>query len=101
MKHRLTYDAKLDLFDAADKYDAAAGCGDDFADEVDKIASIIEANPQGFSLAPRCPKGREIRVVKIGRFDYLLYHEVLATEVVTIAIQHARRKSSAWRKRTP
>ena len=101
MKHRLTYDAKIDLFDAADKYDAAAGCGDDFADEVDRITSIIEANPQGFSLAPRRPKGREIRVVKIGRFDYLLYHEVLANEVVTIAIQHARRNSSGWRKRTP
>ena len=52
-------------------------------------------------MASRCPRGREIRVVKIGRFDYLLYHEVLPTEVVTIAIQHARRKSSAWRKRTP
>ena len=97
----MTYDAKIDLFDAADKYDAAAGCGDDFADEVDRITSIIEANPQGFSMPPRCPKGREIRVVKIGRFDYLLYHEMLATEVVTIAIQHARRKSSGWRKRTP
>ena len=101
MKHRLTHEAKIDLFDAADQYDAVAGCGDDFADEVDKITSIIEVNPQGFSLASGAPRGREIRVVKIGRFDYLLYHEVLATEVVTIAIQHARRKSSAWRKRTP
>ena len=101
MKHRLTSDAKSDLFDAADKYDAAAGCGDAFADEVDRIVSIIQANPQGFSRAPRCPRGRDIRVVKIGRFDYLLYHEVLAAEVVTIAIQHARRASPAWRKRTP
>ena len=46
MKHRLTYDAKIDLFDATDKYDRAAGCGDDFADEVDRITSIIEANPK-------------------------------------------------------
>lgn len=101
MKHRLTQDAKLDLFDATDKYDAAAGCGDEFADEVDKITSIIEANPKGFSRAPRCPVGRDIRVVKIGRFDYLLYHEVLPTEVVTLAILHCRRNTIEWRKRTP
>ena len=87
--------------EAAAKYDDAAGCGVAFATEVLRFIAIIEANPQGFSMVPRCPRGREIRVVKIGRFDYLLYHEVLPTEVVTIAIQHARRKSSGWRKRTP
>jgi hypothetical protein len=65
------------------------------------LVELIERNPQGFSMAPRCPKGREIRVVMIGRFDYLLYHEVLPSEVVTIAIQHAKRKSGGWRKRIP
>ncbi len=81
--------------------------GSAFAAEMGYYISIIEANPQGFSMAPRCPRGREIRVVKIGRFDYLLfsttcfYHEVPASEVVTIAIQHAKRKSGGWRKRTP
>ena len=100
MKHRITDEAKADVRRAAAKYDDDAGCGHAFAREVMRFIAIIGANPQGFSLAPRCPKGREIRVVKIGRFDYLLYHEVLATEVVTIAIQHARRRSAAWRKRT-
>ena len=77
------------------------GYGGRFEKAVFRLIGLIERNPQGFSMAPRCPRGREIRVVKIGRFDYLLYHEVLADEVVTIAIQHARRKSSPWRKRTP
>lgn len=101
MNHRITDEAKADVRRVAAKYDDDAGCGHAFATDVLRFIAIIEANPQGFSRAPRCPSDREIRVVKIGRFDYLLYHEVLATEVVTIAIQHARRKSSAWRKRTP
>ena len=101
MKHRITDAAKADVRRAAAQYDDDAGCGVAFATEVLRFISIIEANPQSFSMAPRCPKGREIRVVKIGRFDCLLYHEVRASEVVTIAIQHAKRKSAAWRKRTP
>ena len=101
MKHRITDEAKADVRRAAAKYDDEAGCGDAFATEVLHFIDIIQANPQGFSRPPKCPKGREIRIVKIGRFDYLLYHEVLPTEVVTIAIQHARRTSLTWRKRTP
>ena len=101
MKHRLTAAGELDLDTAARWYEKANGLGGNFIDEFLRFVSIIEANPQGFSRAPHCPRGREIRVVKIGRFDYLLYHEVLADEVVTIAIQHARRKSGGWRKRTP
>ena len=100
MRHRITDEAKADVQRASAKYDDDASCGDAFALEVLRFIAIIQVNPQGFSRAPRCPKGREIRVVKIGRFDYLLYHEILATEVVTIAIQHARRMSSGWRKRT-
>ena len=101
MNHRITDEAKADVRRAAAKYDDDAGCGVDLAKEVLRFITIIGANPQGFSRAPRCPRGRDIRVLKIGRFDYLLYHEVLAAEVVTIAIQHARRASPAWRKRTP
>ena len=101
MNHRFSDEGLADYHTAAAHYQSAAGLGSAFTTETRRLISIIEANPQGFSMAPRCPKGREIRVVKIGRFDYLLYHELLATEVVTIAIQHARRKSSPWRKRTP
>ena len=101
MKHRITDAAKADVRRAAAKYDDDAGCGHALATEALRFIAIIGANPQGLSLAPRCPRGREIRVVKIGRFDCLLYHEVLATEVVTIAVQHARRRSAAWRKRGP
>ena len=101
MNHRFSDETLAEYKLITVKYENAAGCGGAFITDVERLISIIEANPQGFSLAPRRPRGREIRVVKIGRFDYLLYHEVLATEAVTIAIQYARRKSSAWRKRTP
>ena len=101
MKHRFSDEGLADYHDAAARYETDAGLGSAFAAEVMRFVAIIEANPQGFSRAPRAPKGRDIRVVKIGHFDYLLYHEVLATEVVTLAILHARRKSAAWRKRSP
>ena len=102
MRHRFSDEAERDFLDTIIRYETAArGLGSEFRLESMRFVSIIEANPRGFSMAPRCPRGREIRVVKIGRFDYLLYHEVLATEVVTIAIQHAKRTSSGWRKRTP
>ncbi len=100
MKHRFSSAAEAEFLDIIAYYEARVrGLGAEFRVETMRYISIIEANPQGFSLAARCPRGREIRVVKLGRFDYLLYHEVLPTEVVTIAIQHARRKSTAWRKR--
>ncbi len=101
MNHRFSNEALAEYKLITVDYENKASCGAAFVADVERLISIIEANPQGFSMAPRCPRGREIRVVKIGRFDYLLYHEVLADEVVTIAIQHARRKSSPWRKRTP
>jgi len=99
MNHRFSDEGLADYHTAATRYETAAGLGFAFAAEVMSYISIIEANPQGFSMAPRCPNGREIRVVKVGPFDYLLYHEVLPNEVVTIAIQHAKRKSNDWRRR--
>ena len=101
MNHRFSDEALGDYRRTTVRYELKATRGGAFIADVERLISIIEANPQGFSLAPRCPRDREIRVVKVGRFDYLLYHEVLATEAVTIAIQHAKRKSSGWRKRTP
>ena len=100
MNHRFTDAGRADFHEAIARY-AAADLGKKFAEEVREYVTIIEANPQGFSRAPGCPRGREIRVVKIGRFDYLLYHEVLPTEVVIIAITHASRNDRGWGKRTP
>lgn len=100
-QHRFSNEAEFDLEEITFLYDRIASCGKEFVHDVMQFVSIIALNPHGFSLAPGCPRGREIRVVKIGRFDYLLYHEVLIDEVVTIAIQHAKRKSAVWRKRTP
>ncbi len=102
MSHRFLPAAEAEYFALLEFHERKRrGYGVRFEKAVFRLVEPIERNPEGFSMAPRCPKGREIRVVKIGRFDYLLYHEVPATEVVTIAIQHAKRKSAGWRKRTP
>ena len=87
MKHRFSSAAEAEFLDIIACYEARArGLGAEFRVETTRYTSIIEANPQGFSLAARCPSGRGIRVVKIGRFDYLFYHEVRANEVVKSAI---------------
>ena len=101
MTHRFSHEGLADYRTVTAQYETAAKLGSAFAAEVMRYVTIIEANPEGFSRAPRCPVGRDIRVVKIGRFDYLLYHEVLPTEVVTLAILHCRRNTIEWRKRTP
>ena len=102
MKHRFSSEAETEFLETIARYESSVrGLGAEFRAETIRFASIIEANPQGFSHSPGCPRGRDIRIVKIGRFDYLLYHEVLPTEVVTIAITHASRNDRGWRKRTP
>ena len=102
MSHRFLPAAEAEYFALLEYHERMRkGYGARFEKAVFRLVELIERNPQGFSMAPRCPRDREIRVVKIGRFNYLLYHEVLASEVVTIAIQHAKRKSSGWRKRNP
>ena len=102
MSHRFLPAAEAEYFALLEYHERMRkGYGARFEKAVFRLVELIERNPQGFSMAPRCQGDREIRVVKIGRFNYLLYHEVLASEVVTIAIQHAKRKSSGWRKRNP
>ncbi len=101
MNHRF-HDEALDDIDAAvNYYHAVVANGRAFAAEIKRIVGLLVVTPQMFSKAAGAPRGREIRVVKIGRFDYLLYHEVLATEVVTLAVVHAKRRSRVWRKRKP
>ena len=102
MKHRFSTEAETDFLETVARYEAnVRGLGVEFRAQTMQLVSIIEANPQVFARAAGSPKGREVRVVKIGRFDYLLYHEVLPTEVVTIAVTHASRNDRGWRKRTP
>ena len=101
MNHRF-HDEALDDVDGAVNYYHAAGVnGRAFATEVKRIVGLMILTPQMFSKAVSTPKGREIRVVKIGRFDYLLYHEILATEVVTLAVVHAKRRTRVWKTRKP
>ena len=101
MNHRFSDEGLVDYRTVAAQYETTAKLGSAFAAEVIRYVSIIEVNPQGFSRAPRCPRGRDIRVVKIGRFDYLLYHEVLDSEVVTLAVVHAKRRTRVWKTRKP
>jgi plasmid stabilization system protein ParE len=93
-------DARIEFDYAVDWYDSRQpGLGDDFSREVyDTIRRII-ANPHAFVRAPRVPKKREVRILPVHRFEYLLVYEVLSAEIVIIGVPHARRGVQHWRKR--
>jgi len=57
------------------------------------------ANPHAYSPAAGAPRSREIRVLKVDRFDYLVVYEVTRAESVVIAVAHARSVRREWRRR--
>jgi plasmid stabilization system protein ParE len=67
-----------------------------FADEVDRAAEKIAANPgQGPVFRQR------YRWVRTRRFPYLLYYHVLdANRVLVMAVAHARRRPGYWQRRS-
>ncbi|HET6572931.1 MAG TPA: type II toxin-antitoxin system RelE/ParE family toxin [Fimbriiglobus sp.] len=101
MTYRFLAPARVEFDAAVDWYDARrTGLGDDFADEVYATVQRIVANPLAYSRVPRATRGREIRNLKVSRFDYLVVYEVLPSEVLILSIRHARRRVRAWRRRS-
>lgn len=101
MTYRFLAPARVEFDAAVDWYDARrAGLGDDFADEVYAVVQRIVANPLAYSRVSRVPRGREIRTLKVNRFDYLVVYEVLPSEVVILSIRHAKSRGRAWRRRS-
>jgi len=92
--------ARWDSYDAADAYESQVrGLGQKFLSAVDDAIRHIGARPRLYSPAPSVPAGREVRFRMAKRFPYVIYYEVLAAEVVILAITHARRRQRVWRRR--
>ena len=92
--------ARWDAIDAADEYESQVrGLGQQFYAAVDDAVQKIAAQPRAYSSAPGVPPGRDVRLRRVNRFSYLIYYEVAATEVVIMAVVHARRSQRVWRRR--
>ncbi len=100
MTYRFIAPARAEFDAAVDWYEARrAGLGDDFADEVYAAVRKVVANPHAYSRVLGAPPGREIRAVKVNRFNYLVAYEVLPSEILILSVRHARRRGQPWRRR--
>lgn len=94
---RIPWAARWDILDAADDYEAKLkGLGPKFMSAVDAAIRRIGKSPRLYSAAPRTPRGREVRFGLVRRFPYAVYFEVLASEVVILAVVHVRRHRRTW-----
>ena len=102
MTYRFHHEARVEFDAAVDWYDAhQPGLGDDFIAEVYATVQKIVSNPHAFARARRTPPGREIRFLKVDRFEYVIYYEVTPSEVVILSVAHGRRGRQTWRGRLP
>jgi toxin ParE1/3/4 len=98
--YRFLPQARVDFDLAVDWYEAQQpGLGDDFLNEVYATVQRIVANPHAFARVARVPAEREVRILTVHRFEYLVIYEVLPSEVVILGILHARRGRQPWRSR--
>jgi plasmid stabilization system protein ParE len=101
MTPRFEAAARADFDRATDWYGRHGGAsvGEKFVATVERLVAQIVVMPSMFGMVPRPPVGREVRQVKVGRYDYILTYEVRPPEVIILSIGHARRKSQPWRRR--
>jgi plasmid stabilization system protein ParE len=100
--YRFLAEARTEFDDAVDWHEAQQpGLGDDFLTEVYSAIQRVVASSHAFPAVSRAPTGREVRVVTVHRFQYLMYYEVTPTEVVILCISHGKRMSHPWRQRLP
>lgn len=96
-------DAKLDVLEAADWYDARApGLGDDLIAEFEaSLATIVEA-PDTWAAWPGAPiLDPPIRRFLLGRFwSYAVAFRVHPDRVFVLALVHASREPFYWVDRT-
>jgi plasmid stabilization system protein ParE len=100
MNYRFLPEARWDLFDAADRYEAQlAGLGQEFSDEVEAKVQVIAGRPRQYGQVNPPVRGREVRQALVRRFPYTVVYEVTASEVIIVAVVHVRRSRRAWRPR--
>src|SRR5688500_195822 len=93
-------EAQDEAMAAARTYDGKTpGLGDDFVDELEAIYDRIEADPVAFPLAFDAPARRIVREAVTKRFPYRVLYIQRQSDIVVVAVAHARRRPGYWRPR--
>ena len=92
--------AELEAALAAIWYDdQRPGLGDDFLDELRQAFDSISSAPQELPLLESYSGRHEVRRCLLNRFPYIVTFLCRPTEVVILAVSHARRQPLYWLKR--
>jgi toxin ParE1/3/4 len=92
-------EAEADLLQAADWYEVRReGLGTVFLEEVNRLLESIRRNPHQFKIRY---KKHKLRWGLVNRFPYKIVYLLQQETVHVIAVTHAARHRSAWKKRIP
>lgn len=95
MEIRLTHQARQEVNEAADYYEAnRPGLGLEFTDEFDEVYERIKLHPYAGTAI-----GKNYRLQIFGRFPYTVYYKVDQIEIVIFAVAHQHRKPGYWQGR--
>jgi len=96
--HRIIARAYIDLVEAEDRLEREhPGYGREFGNLFEFAVRVATDSPQRYSLAFDSPNRKyEIREYHIARFEYRLIYALLPTEIVFLALVHARSKPGSW-----
>jgi toxin ParE1/3/4 len=99
---RLLDEADAEAEEAARWYEQReAGLGFEFLDSLAAVYRAIEDQPERFARLETAPAHRNVHRYLLERFPYYVVYEILANEVVVLAVAHGRRRPNYWKKRKP
>ena len=99
MKLRILREAEEEARASAIWYDEQwVGLGYDFLDELSAALKQIEEDPGRFLILETIAS-KQIRRRRLTRFPFVIIFEILETEIVVLAVAHAKRRPNYWRKR--
>src|SRR5262249_28102634 len=100
MTARILAEAEEEAQEAAGWYEKQlAGLGFDFLDALAVALQAIEDYPRRHARVPGRFGKREVRRVLLQRFPDKVIYEVRPQEVLVLAVAHARRRPTYWRRR--
>jgi plasmid stabilization system protein ParE len=100
MNFRILPAALADAYDVADGLESEqTGYGVAFTDLFTTATADIRANPRLYPRTGDGPRRPETREYYIARFRQRVIYAVTATEIVILAVVHARRRPRSWVRR--
>ena len=100
MKVRLHDEAVVEAEETARWYSQQKrGLGKEFTQELKRCLKMLRANPVRLPLLETAPRNVEVRRVLMTRFPYKIIFEIIAKEVIVLAVAHGSRRPNYWIKR--